>query len=671
MNTNNKNGEAFQLVAQSKLPLDLQDRILTVLEESRLCGDAQFDVARELIAHFEDGLAVGKSAEEMLRTFGDERTAATLIARNKRRPARTEPTPGRGDAFVFGMLRSVHYAARRLMKSPGFTVTAVASLALGIGANIAIFGLVNAVILRKPPLEKPEKLVRIYEDSPRYPYQPFAYPDFEDLRDGTRDAFSGVAAIETTVCQVDRGDTIEALLGELVSGNYFQLLGVKAALGRTLTNEDDVAPGAHPVLVLSHGYWRRAFGGDPDIVGRVLRVNGRPYTVVGVVPEDYHGSLRGIMPDFYASVMMYDELNPDTRVILETRDSHRFLAIGRLDQGVTMAQAEAAVERVAEQFRKDFDWNDESGFLLVRMADIIIHPPVDRFIRAAAWLLSTVVGLVLLIACTNLAGFLLARSLDRRKEIAIRLAMGAKRRALVGQVLTETTLMSLLAGTAGIAVAKGLLVVLSSAELPSIPIQVDLSIDATVLAFGFVASVVAGLFLGLIPAVQSTHLDIAPTLKDESAGGGSSRRRLSLRNGLVAVQVAVCLVLLISAGLFLRSLQNAHSIDPGFGSEPAAMISVAMSTEKYSDEEGRLFMERMIDRIEQIPGVESVGITQNMHLNMSRWTMEVQVEGVEPPEGQESYVVEKATVDPGFFDAVGIPILRGRTACFSGPIRPP
>ena len=414
--------------------------------------------------------------------------------------------------------------------------------------------------------------------------------------------------------------------------------------------------------MLSHGYWRRAFGEDPDVVGRDLRVNGRPYTIVGVVPEDYHGSMRGITPDFYASVMMYDELQPDTRVILETRESHRFFVMGRLAQGVTMARAEVAVERVAEQFRKDFGWRDDSGFLLIRMADIIVHPPVDVFVRAAAWLLAAVVGLVLLIACTNLAGFLLARSLDRRKEIAIRLAMGAKRRTLVGQILTETTLMSLLGGLAGIAVASGLLYVLSSAELPlPIPIHLDLSIDTTVLTFGFVTSVVAGLFLGLIPAVQSTHLDIAPTLKDESAGSGSSRRRLSLRNGLVAAQVAVCLVLLIGAGLFLRSLQNAQTTDPGFGSDPAAMISVAMSTKKYSDDEGRLLMRRMLNRIEQIPGVESVGITLNMHLNQfSRWTMNVQVDGVEPPKGRRSFVVEKATVDPGFFDAVGIPILRGR-----------
>jgi putative ABC transport system permease protein len=233
---------------------------------------------------------------------------------------------------------------------------------------------------------------------------------------------------------------------------------------------------------------------------------------------------------------------------------------------------------------------------------------------------------------------------------------------LIGQILTETTLMSLLGGLAGIAVASGLLTVLTTADLPlPIPITLDLGVDASVLVFSLAISAVAGLFLGLIPAIQSTHLDIAPTLKDESAGSGSSRRRLSLRNGLVAVQVAVCLILLIGAGLFLRSLQQARSIDPGFGKDPAAIVSVALSAKRYSEDEGRIFMRRMLDRIEQIPGVQSVGITHSIHLNkFGRENMEIQVDGVEPPPKRRGHTVDKAYVDPGFFDAIGIPILRGR-----------
>ena len=436
-------GEAFRLVIESELPLDAQKRIVVVLDEESLSEEQQVDVARELVAHFEDGLSAGKSADDLLREFGDERMAARLIAEQKRSLAHVEHKFGRGDSLLHILVRNFRYAARRLMQSPGFTATAILSLALGIGANIAIFSLVNAVVLREPPVEKQEELVAIYTHSPSYPYQQFAYPDFEDLRDGARDVFAGLAASVTTIGQVDREGSVETIVVEVVSGNHFSLLGIRAEIGRTLTLEDDVRPGAHPVVMLSYGYWRRAFGGDPNVIGRGLRVNGRPYTVVGVTPENYNGSLRGVASEIYVPTMMYDELQGETRVILEARDSHRFFT-GRLEPGAAMAQAQVAADQVAEQFRQDFDWGADSGFLLIPQANIILHPSLDRFVRAAAWLLSAVVGLVLLIACTNLAGFLLARSLDRKKEIAVRLAMGAKRRSLIGQILTETTLMSLL-----------------------------------------------------------------------------------------------------------------------------------------------------------------------------------------------------------------------------------
>jgi predicted permease len=656
-----KSDEAYELVAASKLPSDLRKRIAVILDEMGSGGARQTDVARELIAHFEDGLSAGKSVDDLLRAFGDEHTAARLIAEQKRPPAH-EHIWGKADSPLYTLCRNLRYAGRRLMQSPGFTMTAVLSLAVGIGANIAIFSLVNAVLLRKPPFEKPEELVEIFTSYPGRAYGLFAYPDFEDLRDGTRDVFSGLAASVTSFDQVDREGSMEPVLGEVVSGNHFSLLGVTAALGRTLTPDDDVRPGAHPVVMISHGYWRRAFGGDPDVVGRDLRVNGRSYTIVGVTPEDYNGSLRGFAPDFYAPTMMYDELESDTRTLLEERNSHRFFVKGRLAPGVTLAQAEVAVEQVAEQFRKDFGWASDTGFRIVPRGDIIVYPPLDPFIRAAAWLLTAVVGLVLLIACTNLAGFLLARSLDRRKEIAVRLAMGAKRRTLIGQILTETTLMSLGGGLAGVAVASALLTLLMTAELPvPIPLTLDLSIDPSVLVFSLVVSLVAGLFLGLIPAFQSTRLDIAPTLKDESAGSGSSRRRLSLRNGLVAAQVAVCLALLIGAGLFLRSLQQAQSVDPGFGDDPAALLTVGMSPRRYSEDEGRRFMRQLLDRIEQIPGVQSVGLTHNMLLRKTgRETMVIRVDGVEPPPERQGHMVDKAYVDPGFFAAVGIPIIQGR-----------
>ena len=372
-----RSNDAFRLLAESGLPEDLTHQIAVVLRESRLSPAKQVDVARELIAHFEDGLSAGNSVQDLLRDFGDERIVARLITRHKRSPVRLDRPWGRGDSFVITFFRNLKYAARRLRQSPGFAATAILSLGLGIGANIAIFSLVNAVLLREAPLEKPEELVHIYQSSPRYPYLQFAYPDFEDLRDGTGDAFAGLAVSVTIVGQVDRDGSVETILGEAVSGNHFQLLGISAEIGRTFTADDDVRPGAHPVVMISHGYWRRAFGGDSDVIGRDLRLNGHPYTVVGVTPARYHGSLRGIQSDFYAPAMMYDVLTADTRVILEARNSHRFFVMGRLAPGATLAQARASVDRMAEQFRKDFGWGAETGFLLIPQADVIVFPPVD------------------------------------------------------------------------------------------------------------------------------------------------------------------------------------------------------------------------------------------------------------------------------------------------------
>jgi hypothetical protein len=243
--------EAHELVAASELPSEVRKRISLILEEMGSGGARQVEVARELIAHFEDGLSAGLSENDLLHRFGDEATAARLIARQKRHPAHLELILGRGDSPISTLLRNVGYAARRLRQSPGFTVTAVFSLALGIGANVAIFSLVNAVLLRQPPLDEPEELVMIYTSTPRQAHGLFAYPDFEDLRDGTRETFAGLAASTTTMGQVDREGSVETILGEVVSGTHFDLLGIDAALGRTFTAEDDVHPGAHPVVMIS------------------------------------------------------------------------------------------------------------------------------------------------------------------------------------------------------------------------------------------------------------------------------------------------------------------------------------------------------------------------------------------------------------------------------------
>ncbi|MCP3962498.1 MAG: ABC transporter permease [bacterium] len=559
-----------------------------------------------------------------------------------------------------GLLR---YAARRLSKQPGFTATAVFSLALGIGANTAIFSLVNAVLIRELPLRAPEELVVVFVSTPDFEYNVFSYPDYEDLRDGTGEVFSGLAGARLIITQTDRDGGIETLIGEAVTGNLFPVLGVAAQVGRTLLPEDDESPGGHPVVMLGHDYWQSRYAGDRAAVGQEIRIGGRSYTIIGVAPESYPGSFRALTAAIYVPIMMINEVMPSDSDELEERGHHSIFVKARLRPGVSLPQAQAAADAVAAHLRElDLEeWDPDARFSFVPQEEVILYPPFDRFVRAASWLLMVVVGLVLLMACINLASFLLAKSLDRRKEIAVRLALGAQRRSLVGQLLTETALLGLLGGLAGVGLAFGLLRLLFAADLPlPVPVDLDLGLDLRVLAFSLAISLAAGVLLGLAPALQNLRGDLAQTLRSEGAGGGQGGK-LRLRNALVIFQVAISLVLLLAAGLFLRSMQRLQSVDPGFGHRPTALLTFLIPATRYDEETGRVLARRLVERFEQLPGVEAVGLTDNLHLNvMNTQMMDVNVDGVEPPAGRDSYLADRAAVDEGFFEAAGIEILQGR-----------
>ena len=383
--------------------------------------------------------------------------------------------------FFDELKRDLRQGLRALTKSPGFTAVAVLSLALGIGANTAIFTLVNAVLLRDLPLERPEELVNVYLHQTDFPYSVLSHPDYDDLLDGTRDVFAQLSTSEYAPVRVDRTAEGEVVLAEIVTGNYFVLLGVEAALGRTLLPEDDLARGAHPVIMLSYGYWVSAFGGDPAVVGQTLRLGDRAYTIVGIVPGDYTGNVRGLEPSIYAPRMMLNELQPSIGDRLEARGNHSVFSKARLQPGVSLAEAQVAADAVATQLTEDRieDWDLGATFVLVPTDSVLLYPPMDRFVRGAAWLLMVVVGLVLLLACTNLASFLLARAVDRRKEISLRLALGATRGTLIRQLLTETVVLGIVSGAAGLALAVGLLRVLLAVDLP-LPIPVTLDLGWTV-----------------------------------------------------------------------------------------------------------------------------------------------------------------------------------------------
>ncbi len=660
--------EATRIIDESGLSGAIRRRIHSLLSASGLDGHRAEDVARELVAHFEDGLAAGRSERDLLASFGGEDVTADLIARAKPRAdgathVPEAPRATRRDSIGAILLRHLRYAARRMAQSPGFTAVAVLSLAVGIGANTAIFTLVNAAILRDLPVEAPEELIEIYTRVPGFDYNIFSYPNYRDVRDNTVDLFAATSVSGYSFPSVDRNGGVEVLPVETVSGQYFSLLGISPAVGRLLGPDDDLAQGAHPVAVLAYGYWQRAFGGDADVVGERLRVNGMDYEIVGVAPESHTGSVRTINPDLFLPIMMINQLQPGLSDRLEMRSAGWLLAKARLRPGVGLREVQQRLDTIAADLRRDYpdDWDTSNAFHAYPTNEVIMWPPIDRVLVPAAGVFMALVGLVLVVACANLASFLLARAMDRQKEIAVRLALGATRRSIVGQLLTETIALSIIGGAAGIMVSIWLLRLLFGVDLPlPVPLTVDVVPDATVLAFSFVVSLGAGLFFGLAPALQGGRNDVAATLKE--GGSGINRpRRVSLRNTLVVAQVAFCLVLLVAAGLFVRSARATQSIDPGFGDRPTGMLTVVLPASRYDEARGYQFHRTLKERFLQIPGVESVGLIDNLHLNLTNTQFShFNIDGVEPPPDSRGHIADRATVGPGFFETAGVEIVSGR-----------
>jgi predicted permease len=558
----------------------------------------------------------------------------------------------------------VKYAVRRLIRAPGFTTVAVLSLALGIGANTAIFSLVNAVLLRDLPVADPDQLVELYtSESDGYAFATSSYPDFMDVRENA-DVFSDVIGTRTFITRMDRGGEPEVVFGELISWDYFDVLGVPMALGRSFVEEEDVSPGSHPVVILGYRTWTQQFGADPGVLGQTLRLDGRIYTVVGVAPEAFTGTMPVLVTHMFVPLMMTNELMGGLSGTdqLRRRQSRSMFLKARLRDGVTVTQANDALEAFSAGLAERYpETNEHRTMSVLASGDVALHPLVDRALVPVAGLLLSVVGLVLLIACANLASFLLARAEDRRKEIAVRLALGASRGALVRQLLVETTILALMGGAAGLLLAHWTLGLLMSFQPPlPIPVSFDVSLDRTVLWFTAGVSVLAGMAFGLAPALQATNPDVAPTLKDEGTGGGRPRR-FNLRSGLVVVQVAFSFVLLIGAGLFVRSLQKAQDIDPGFDTGPAALIWPMPEMSGYeTDEERRIFSRTYEERLLAHPAIDAVAQADVLPLGAGVQTRSIVVPGVpsESPDGDHD--IDNAMVSPGYFDAMGIPILRGR-----------
>jgi putative ABC transport system permease protein len=546
------------------------------------------------------------------------------------------------------LLQDLRYSVRMLLKQPGFALIAVITLALGIGANSAIFSLVNSILLRQLPFWQPEQLVRVSSRRPIAGKFPFTLPDFIDYRDQNR-SLSGIAAFASWSANLtDQGEP-EQLQGLRISANAFELLGVKAIAGRALQPPDDT-PGQQNVAVLSYSFWRRRFGADPQLVGKRLTLNGASYIVAGVLPPQFFFPIRE------AEVAV--PLAPDADPLRGVRTSTHFLqALARLKPGVTREQAEADLTAVARRLREQYPVPNANKIGVTLSP---LHEEVVGAFRITLWLLLGAVGVVLLITCVNLANLALARGSGRRREMAIRAALGATRQRLIQQLATESLLLALLGGGLGLLLAcygTDLLLALSPSTLPR---AAEVGVDLRVLGFTLALSLLAGVIFGLAPAWQTTRVNPNEELKESGRGTGGGTRQSRARNLLVVSEIALSLVLLISAGLLIKSFLRLQAVNPGFEAKNALAILLSLPKAQYSNRAAvSAFYEKLRPRLESLPGVEAVGFVSALPLSGRLYSIPFTIEG-RATLPDEALRADYRVVNAGYFRALKIPLIAGR-----------
>jgi predicted permease len=573
------------------------------------------------------------------------------------------------------LLQDIRYGARMLLKSPAFTAVAVLMLALGIGANTAIFSLTDQVLLRELPVQKPEQLVILrspgekpgHTSSDGDDAASFSYPLYKDLRDHNP-AFSGLLArYEVPLSVAGQGST-ERAGGELVSGNYFQVLGVTPALGRVFSPQDETAPGANPVAVLSYGYWMRHFGGNPAILNKQLTVNGTLLTVVGVAHAGFTGVQVGKLSDIFIPITMKSQMTPNWNGLEDPKD-HWVAILARLKPGFTRARAQVALQPAYHSLLQselplmNLSAESQRQFLsrpLLLESGATGRPILQADARQPLIMLTLMVGLVLLIACANLASLLVARGEARQREIAVRLAVGAARWRLVRQLFTENLLLAILGGAAGVLFAVWTLGVLVQTMQESMGVLgLEKRLDGRILAFAVALSLLTAILFGLLPAQRATRADLQSTLKDLGASLSHRISSVRLRKALIVGQVALTAVLLTAAGLFTRSLLNLKNTNLGLCTDHVLEFSVAPELNRYAPPRAIAFVDQLRRSIAGLPGVSSVSAAALPILSNSTWGSDVTVEGYTPREGEDRHVWRNE-VGPDYFATLGTPLLSGR-----------
>ena len=654
----------------------------------------QQEIEDELSQHLDDryeALRADGMGEHQARQLAlEELSDHDTIAKHMRtlRQARVPPPippgpPGRG--AMADALQDLRYAARMLRRAPGFTVAVVLTLALGIGANTAVFSLVNATLFQRLQVADPDRLAYVSRGNPG---GVFAYPLYAALRDHGQH-FEGLAGWGGITASLNVGDSAELIRGYIVTGSFFDVLGAgPAARGRLISPSDDATPGGHPVAVISYDFWQTRFAGE-DVIGREVRLNGHVFTVVGVTPAGFEGPVLGGGRSLYVPMMMQaimrpprarysGEQNPD----LLTHPTNSWISVvGRLKPGARIEPARAELEAVASEYVRTrtqarADAPAAPSVPLQRISVVALedgNASQRQPIRSVALLLGGVVGAVLLIACANIANLLLSRASARRREVAVRLALGASRSRLIRQLLTESLLLSLVGGIAGVALAWAVIAAFQAAPPPpgALPLAFDFSIDQRVLLFSLVLSCATGILFGVAPALEASRPGLVPALKGADSTVGERRSRFDLKQILVVGEVALSLLLLIAAGLFVRGLQSARGIDPGIAVDKLVSAPLSINLLRYTSAQGREFYRQTIERVERLPGVESATVARVAVLGGSGRVLSLHVEGRgqtherAQSEGGRPIVndprfINANVVGPHFFKTMGIALVNGR-----------
>ena len=541
--------------------------------------------------------------------------------------------------------QDIRYGARMLVKNPGVTIIVIIALALGIGANTAIFSVVNAVLIRPLPYHESERLVFLNEKSPVLDEMSISYPNFLDWR-AQNQTFEKMGVYNRASYNLTGSGEAERIVTGQVSADLFSVLRVNPLHGRVFTNDED-KPGGTPVVVLSYGLWQRRFGGQMSVLDQPITLNGKSYTVIGIMPESYAYPSR---VEMWVPVGQLSD-----QPSWQSRGNHPGLyGVARLKPGATFEQADADMNNVGANLEKQYpDTNAATRPRLRPLLEIFV---VDA--RRALWVIFGAVGFVLLIACANIANLLLARATARKKEMAIRTAVGASRWRIARQLLTESILLSLIGGTIGLVLARWGVDLILYVSPNAIPRSREIGLDWTVLIFTVGISFLTGILFGLIPAIQAGAVDVHETLKE--SGRGTSGRQW-LRSALVVVEVATTLVLLISAGLMIRSFYKLQKVNPGFSHEHLTSFSISLPQKKYANDEVRQsFYNRLLENIRALPGVESVAAASGLPLGNNGWQTSFAIDGQPPPPREQVPLMEACLVTPDYFKAMNIPVLRGR-----------